>query len=256
MSEQESKAPPEAPPQTSAETSAPKESKESVWEVYWPRKIDGSREAMTVASFPPIVYFWPTMVVLLVGGLLQSLGWSSQVTIGWLVTATLSFNLLVTVVDLDQKKFIISLLILALMGVGLWVAHDKQWAFLGSFTVWLTSLEPTYSGDTLFLLLGAISVLFVIGMMRPRLNYWRFEPNEFTHYVQPFGREQSIPRAGSTVTREVPDMLELILLMGGGSLVVRREGQVVARIEHIPFLGRRMRTLEAMLGVTRVQQVD
>jgi hypothetical protein len=51
-------------------------------------------------------------------------------------------------------------------------------------------------------------------------------------------------------------MLELLLLFGGGSLVVRREGQVVARIEHVPFLGRRMQTLEAMLGVTRVQHVD
>jgi hypothetical protein len=160
------------------------------------------------------------------------------------------------VVDLDQKKFIISLLLVTLGCVGFWVASDKEWAILGSFTVWLADLEPTYSSDALFLLLASISFLFVVGMMRPRLNYWRFEPNEFTHYVQPFGREQSIPRAGSTVTREVPDMLELLLLFGGGSLVVRREGQVVARIEHVPFLGRRMQTLEAMLGVTRVQHVD
>jgi hypothetical protein len=196
------------------------------------------------------------MVMLLVGALLQSLDWTADSTVGWLVTGTLSFNLLVTVVDLDQKKFIISLLLVTLGCVGFWVARDKDWAILGSFTVWLADLEPTYSSDTLFLLLASISFLFVVGMMRPRLNYWRFEPNEFTHYVQPFGREQSIPRAGSTVTREVPDMLELLLLFGGGSLVVRREGQVVARIEHVPFLGRRMQTLEAMLGVTRVQHVD
>jgi hypothetical protein len=246
---------PGTPPSDEAPAKS-KRSKESVWEVYWPKNIDGHREALNVASFPPIVYFWPTMVMLLAGGLLQSLGLASEITIGWLVSATLTFNLLVTVVDLDQKKFVISLLVLALVCTGLWVAHDKQWAILGAFTVWLGGLEPTYNTDTLFLLLAAISSLFVIGMMRPRLNYWRFEPNEFTHYVQPFGREQSIPRAGSTVTREVPDMLELILLLGGGSLVVRREGQVVARIEHVPFLGRRMPALEAMLGVTRVQHVD
>ena len=246
-------------PQTTPQAPNPKlpsPKKDSIWEVYWPSKYKGPREALTVASFPPIIYFWPTMVMLLVGGLLQSLGWTADTTVGWLVTGTLSFNLLVTVVDLDQKKFIISLLLVTLGCVGFWVASDKEWALLGSFTVWLADLEPTYSSDALFLLLASISFLFVVGMMRPRLNYWRFEPNEFTHYVQPFGREQSIPRAGSTVTREVPDMLELLLLFGGGSLVVRREGQVVARIEHVPFLGRRMQTLEAMLGVTRVQHVD
>jgi ABC-type arginine transport system permease subunit len=74
--------------------------------------------------------------------------------------------------------------------------------------------------------------------------------------VQPFGRDLSIPRQGSTVSREVPDLLEFFLLFGGGSLVIKREGQVVARIDHIPFLGRRMVALEAMLGVTRVQSHD
>ena len=82
------------------------------------------------------------------------------------------------------------------------------------------------------------------------------EPNEFVHYVQPWGRDQSIPRQGSTVTREVPDVLELLLTFGGGTLVIRRDNQVVARIEHVPFLGRRMVAIERLLGVTRVRHVE
>ena len=91
-------------------------------------------------------------------------------------------------------------------------------------------------------------------MTTPRFNYWRLEPNEFVHYIQPWGRDQSIPRLGSTVSREVPDVLELILTFGGGTIVIKREGQVVARIEHVPFLGKRMKSIERLLGVTRVQQ--
>ena len=89
-------------------------------------------------------------------------------------------------------------------------------------------------------------------MAQPRRDYWRIEPNEFVHYVQPWGRDQSIPRQGSTVSREVPDVLELLLTFGGGTIAIKREGQVVARIEHVPFLGKRMRSIEKMLGVTRV----
>ena len=74
--------------------------------------------------------------------------------------------------------------------------------------------------------------------------------------IQPWGRDQSIPRLGSTVTREVPDVLELILTFGGGTLAIKREGQVVARIEHVPFLGKRMKSIERLLGVTRVKHTN
>ena len=57
-------------------------------------------------------------------------------------------------------------------------------------------------------------------------------------------------------TREIPDILELMLTFGGGTLLVRRDTQVVARIEHVPFLGRRMVAIERMLGVTRVKAME
>ena len=96
-------------------------------------------------------------------------------------------------------------------------------------------------------MIGAVvGILLAVGLAQPRFNYWRFEANEFVHYVQPWGRDQSIPRQGSTVVREIPDVLELILSFGGGTLAVKREGQIVARIEHVPFLGRRMKGLERL----------
>ena len=89
-------------------------------------------------------------------------------------------------------------------------------------------------------------------MMRPLFDYWKLEHNEFVHYIQPFGRDMSIPRMGSTVSKEIPDMLEFFLTYGGGSLVIRRDGEVRARITNIPFLGRRMKIIEKMLSEQRV----
>ena len=60
-----------------------------------------------------------------------------------------------------------------------------------------------------FVMFSVLFLFFLVGMIQPRFNYWRLEPNEFVHYIQPWGRDQSIPRQGSTVAREVPDMLEL-----------------------------------------------
>ncbi|MEM1451965.1 MAG: hypothetical protein AAF957_15670 [Planctomycetota bacterium] len=228
--------------------------KESIWEVYYPFNADADKDAVPVASFPMIIYFWPTLVTFFVCGIIQGISSGEPSgALGWWATGALAFNLMIIVTNLDQKKFIITMLLLLLGGLGLYVGKLKGWAIIGDLGHWIASLNVTYSTHA-YLVVGVFLLLFfVIGMAQPRLNYWRIEPNEFVHYIQPWGRDQSIPRLGSTVTREVPDVLELILTFGGGTLAIKREGQIVARIEHVPFLGKRMRSIEKMLGVTRVK---
>jgi hypothetical protein len=245
---------------TSAPTETPAATglqKDSIWEVYWPGDPNVEREAIRIASFPMIIYFWPAMILFLVCGVVQSFstGEMPSVTLGWLATGMLAFNLMVIVTDLDQKKFIIALLVLALGGLGAWITTLKDIGFMSSVMGWLGELNLGYTTHTYYTIFFLLWFFFCLGMLNPRFNYWRLESNEFVHYIQPWGRDQSVPRLGSTVTREVPDVLELLLTFGGGTLVIRRDNQVVARIEHVPFLGRRMVAVEKLLGVTRVKQV-
>lgn len=229
--------------------------KESIWEVYWPGDPKLDREAIPVASFPMIIYFWPAMLTFLACGVLQNLEWASPATLGWLAIGVFASNLMVIVTDLDQKKFIIAILMVALLGLGAWITTLKDMGLVSGASNWLSGLEVTFSTHAHFVFFFMFWFFFVLGMLQPRFNYWRIESNEFVHYIQPWGRDQSVPRLGSTVTREVPDVLELILTFGGGTLVIRRDGEAVARIEHVPFLGRRMVAIERMLSVTRVKHV-
>ena len=245
---QEPESQPNPPPAT---TKLPKE---SVWEVYYPRGVDEDRAAVLVASFPMIVYFWPSLFVFLFCGLFQWMGVSPSF-LGWFATVSLLFNLLVIVTDLNQKKFLIAVLSLVVGGLLVYIAHEKNFGFVSTLGGWIAGLTLVYSTHVYLVLTIFFWLFMALGLLRPRLDYWRFEPNEFTHYVQPWGRDQSVPRLGSTVAREIPDVLEMLLTFGGGTLVVRREGEVVARIENVPFLSRRMQALEGMLGVTRVQSM-
>lgn len=229
--------------------------RDSIWEVYFPTGIREDKEAVPIASFPMIVYFWPSMIALVLCGMLQASTEMAPTTLGLFATACLSLNLLVIVTDLDQKKFLIALLVVALLGLAAWISNLKQLGVVSAVGGWFGGLDVRFSTDAYYMLGGVLWVLFFVGLIHPRFDYWRFEANEFVHYVQPWGRDQSIPRSGSTVTREVPDVLELLLTFGGGTLVVRREGEVVARIDHVPFLGRRMVALERLLGATRVKTV-
>lgn len=226
--------------------------KVSIWDVYYPRAVDEPRDKVPIASFPMIIYFWPALLVFLGGGLLQLWGWASPTWVGALATIVLAFNLLVIVTDLDQKRFLIALLFLTVFGLLVYIADRNEWGFVSAIFGWFASLELVYGTDTLLTLGTLLLIFFAIGMTQPRLNYWMLEANEFVHYIQPWGRDQSFPRQGSTVAREIPDILELLLTFGGGTLVIKRDDQVVARIQHVPFLGRRMRAIDRLLSSTRV----
>ncbi|MCC6953026.1 MAG: hypothetical protein IT290_02795, partial [Deltaproteobacteria bacterium] len=104
-----------------------------------------------------------------------------------------------------------------------------------------------------YLLLGVLLLgLFVWGLIIPLFSYWQFEQNEFVHYSQPAGRDMSIARANCTIYKEIPDIFECLLSFGGGTLIVRRNEQILASIPHIPFLGLRMDAIEHLLAETRV----
>lgn len=230
--------------------------KASRWEIYFPADSDEPTDGVFVASFPKILYFWPTVLTLLLSGLLQAWTKMPPGTLAWFAICVTTINLLVIVQDFDQKKFLILLLVLLAFGLCLWILRMKQITLLSDLVGWLRSLDVQASTHT-YLITGSIMLIqFVWGLFKPSFDYWRLEPNEFVHYVLPFGRDMSIPRAGHTVNKEVPDVLEYLLTFGGGSIVFREGDRVVARISDIPMLGRRMQRIEKMLGVTRVATVQ
>jgi hypothetical protein len=225
-------------------------------DVYFPFSTNANREAILVASFPAIVYFWPAICTFLLCGVLQKIGVFEPGTIGWLAIGMFAFNILVIVQDFDQKKFVILILAIVAMLLSAWIIDMKGMTFLRNIFGFLIDLNPTMSTSAYMLFGGTLLILFSWGMLRPLFDYWRLEHNEFVHYIQPFGRDMSIPRMGSTVSKGVPDILEFILTIGGGSLIIRREGEIVATIPHIPFLGRRMKVIEKMLSEQRVTTYD
>jgi hypothetical protein len=239
---------------TSTDTPKKKEAHKepSRWEVYYPSSIKENRHAIHVASFPPIVYFWPSIVAFFFCGTTQAMGIIPEGILGWIAITIFAFNILVIVQDFDQKKFLIMVLLVISAGLLVWIIDMKGFEFLRRFARALIELHPTMGTSAYLILAVILTIFFCWGMIRPMFDYWILEHNEFVHYIQPFGRDMSVPRSGSTVSKDIPHILEYILTLGGGSLVIKREGEIVATIPHIPFLGRRMKVIEKMLSEQRV----
>jgi hypothetical protein len=224
----------------------------SVWQVYLPKRGSRMHGTVYVASFPQILYFWPTMIVCILAAATQSASGSESVVAGWFFVGMLILNFIVLAHDFDQKQFIILILVLIVLGLLTWIVNLYGLTFLRNSANWIFGFRPILSTDVYLLIGGALIIMFILGSISPRLSYWKLEQNEFIHYVLPAGRDRSIARAQCSVSKEIPDIFEYLLFFGGGTLVIRRNDQVLATIPHIPFLSFRMTAIEHLLGETRV----
>ena len=67
-----------SPPSEAARPAAKGLRKESIWEVYYPRDVRGEADAIPLASFPMIIYFWPSIVAYLFCGVCSQFGWFAK----------------------------------------------------------------------------------------------------------------------------------------------------------------------------------
>jgi hypothetical protein len=227
-------------------------SKASVWEIYFPTLGPRRHGTVYVASFPPILYFWPTALVCFAAAISQSTQGAESSSAGWVFLTALIINFIVLAHDFDQKQFIIFMLILVVVGLLTWISSLYGFTFLQSVAGWISSFRPLISTDAYLLFGTALTLMLVWGLISPLFSYWKLEQNEFVHYSQPTGRDTSIARSQCSVYKEVPDIFEYLLFGGGGSLVIRRGEQILATIPHIPFLSFRMAAIEHLLAETRV----
>lgn len=231
--------------------------KSSTWDVYFPQRHKGTcYEDIRLASFPTIVLFWPMLVALFTAAVLQSsifksFGVDSNL-VGWSLVVVAFFNFLPLVQDFDFKKFSILVLLIVALILSVWICNLYGLYFFKAIGDFVIGFRPEISADAC--LVSGTLLLFLIswGLLSPIFSYWKLEQNEFVHYTRPMGKDMSIARIGCTIYKEIPDVIESFLTFGGGSLVIRKDNQILAKIENIPFLRTRMEAIEHMMSETKV----
>ncbi len=228
----------------------------SVLEVFYPFNLDKDRNRVYIAPFPKIVFMWPTILCLLTCAIVQMIqDVEISYTLGWVFISVFSVNWLIIAQDFPRLKFVILCLVILLLLLLVWVVDLKSVTLLEDVQNFLKSLNPGLTDHAYIIMFVILTALFFWGMSSPLVDHWRFENNEFIHFVRPFGRDQSIPRMGHSVTMEISDVFEF-LLCGAASIVIRKGNEVVARIENVPFAPRKMKVIDKIIGELKVRTAD
>jgi hypothetical protein len=109
---------------------------------------------------------------------------------------------------------------------------------------WFLDFKPILSTDVYLLLEGVLMIMFLFGLISPRFNYTNLSRTSL-FIIAARREDRSIARTQCSVTKFQTFLVSAFIR--GGTLVIRRNDQVLATIPHIPFLSFRMPAIEHLL---------
>lgn len=227
------------------------------------KKRDKTVHDVVFFSYPKLLYCWPLIVIGPLFWLLVSLGGPRSAEysellelLGWTYLFITAMVILTIAIDLERNYMVFWMLaFFCFFFLGLWLVEWKdRFTFFGDIYGWCADRDIQYDHNFALMLSIFLAGPYGVMIVWSRLQHrWRITHNEFEHYS--FGRaDDSLARGAKRVRSTYPDVLEMLLGFGAGTLVVysatgRSE---LRRITNVPFLPLVRRKINRILEVTAV----
>jgi hypothetical protein len=192
-----------------------------------------SVEMTTLRPYPKVIYFYLTWLASLVCGIITSLSDHPSPTITYVWLLIFTFNLLVISFEFGRMVSVaVVFFVLALIFLGAWLG------FLRNMFSFLGSIEPNADHRFFFTVFVVFTVIYLLVYVQTRFNYWVVRRNELLHKSGFLGDVKRYHAQNIKIHKEIPDILEFILLRSG-TIVVHPEGETRAIV------------LENIIGINR-----
>jgi hypothetical protein len=204
--------------------------------------------SIVVRPMPKVVFFYLTWLASLVMGIIAAAAEQDQPAhLGTVWFCIFAFNLLVISFDFTEVvsiAFVLGLLVVLFGGL-----YFNFLPFIGDF---FRSLDLQMNAGFYFAFFGLFSLLYLIVFVRSRFEYWEFRNNEVLHRNGIFAEIKRYSTEDLRWFKEIPDVLERILLKSGRMvLTTPREPQPIV-IEHVLGIESVDERIAELLGTKRV----
>ncbi len=211
-------------------------------------KLDPLR--VVVRPLPKVVFFYLTWVVSLVCGIVASLAsgdGSPEGPLGLIWTGIFFFNVLVISFDFNEERSLVAVLSVIVAFLAL-----LYFGVLGSVGAWFSALRPAMNATFYWLIFAGFSILYLFVWLNSRFDYWEFRPNEVVHRFGIFPKMKRFSTEDMRLDKEVPDVLERLLLGSGRLILTTPHEKHPIVIEHVLRIGRIDDEIAEILGVKAV----
>jgi hypothetical protein len=194
--------------------------------------------------YPKVIYFYLTWIASLICGIVVSLSKEQSVnqtmTYIWIIVFT--FNLLVISFEFGRMLSVaVVFFVLALVFLGAWLG------FLGKMFSFLGAVEPHADHRFFFTVFVVFTLIYLLVLVQTRFNYWVVRRNELLQKHGFLGDVKRYNAQNIKINKEIPDILEFILLRCG-TIVVHPETEDRAFVlENIIGINKKEREVKEIL---------
>ncbi|RMH05489.1 MAG: hypothetical protein D6702_00180 [Planctomycetota bacterium] len=199
---------------------------------------------------PKVVFFYLTWIASLACALIATVasdGGPPEGPLGLIWVGVFFFNLLVISFDFNEERSLI-----AVFGLIAAVLALLYFGVLGSVGTWLSSLRPAMDATFYWLVFAGFSLIYAVVWLNSRFDYWIFRPNEVIHRYGIFPKMKRFSTEDLRFDKEVPDVLERLLLGAGRLILTTPHEKHPVVIEHVLRIGRIDDEIAEILGVKAV----
>jgi hypothetical protein len=204
-------------------------------------------EPVVVRPMPKVVFFYLTWLASLVFGIIASASHGMPAHLGTVWMCIFAFNVLVISFDFTEMVSITAIAVaLTIVFAGLY------FDFLGFIGEFFRNLDVEMNAGFYFCVFGLFSIMYAAVFLRSRFEYWEFRHNEVLHRTGLFGEIKRYSTEDLRWFKEIPDVLERILLKSGRMvLTTPRETHPIV-IEHVLGIEGADERIAELLGTKKV----
>ncbi len=206
-----------------------------------------NEQRVIVRPMPKIIFFYMTWLISLVFGIIVSVRGSPTLHLGTIWMCVFAFNLLVISFDFNETKWVTAVALIAALILGGLYFHFLK--FIGDF---FQSLHLEMNAGFYFTMFGLFSIFYLVVFVQSRFNYWEFRNNEVLHRTGMFGEIKRYSTEDLRWFKEVPDVLERILLQSGRMVITTSREPHPIVIENVIGIEGADERIAELLGAKRV----
>jgi hypothetical protein len=200
-----------------------------------------------VRPLPKVIFFYLTWIASLVFGIISSSSPEVPRHLGTVWMLIFALNLVVISFDFSEMAgFAVFALILMGVFAGLY------FGFLGFISTFIGNLDVVMNPTFYYTMFGLFTAIYVIVFIRSRFEYWEFHSNEVLHRTGVFGQIKRYSTEDLRWFKEIPDVVERLLLGAGRMVLTTPSERHPIIIEHVIGIGTVDDRITELLGTKNV----
>jgi hypothetical protein len=202
---------------------------------------------VVVRPMPKVVFFYLTWLASLAFGIVAASSDPVPRHLGTIWMAIFTFNLLVISFDFNEVVSIAVLFfVIALVFAGLY------FDFLGFLGDFVRHLDVRMNSGFYFTMFGVFTAIYVVVAIKSRFEYWEFRHNEVLHRTGIFGEIKRYSTEDLRWFKQIPDVLERVLLRAGRMVLTTPREPMPLVIENVIGIEGVDERIAEILGTKRV----